>query len=1265
MGGATVGNFGTLTLNANGTYSYAVDNTNPVVSALRLFSQTLTDSFNYTVSDAFGQTDIAVVTVTIHGANDNPVAVPDTFGLLSPGGTVVGNVLANDTDADSAANGETKTVVQVNGSPANVGGTIATFHGFVTLNANGSFSYTHDGGASITDSFTYTVSDAAGATDTTTVTINITSASIDMIDTSDSQIQVPPNPLGAATNPPSTNVDNYTNINTPTFANKPGFPVPPGALVRLFDGTTLIGQGTSDPVTGNWSVTVPGSSALSNGIHHIFAAIGPVGSSTNSGTLNVTVDTFIAAGSPVMDPNTDHGVPGDNITNDNTPTFIFETGEKGSFVEVFVDNIQVPGQFVNLPTGSVSPLSATSFTLDGTATDLTDVGSTIMGNSQFSFTPQFAVSDGQHFVKVLVTDRAGNTNFSPTLPFTIDSISPAAPAITSFSPDTGVVGDGVTSANKLQFTGTISAADIGSTIQLFANGGATPIATVVATGTTFTTPLSTTLSDGLNIINAFAMDLAGNVSGPSANFAVTVNSGLPHAPVITGVIPDSGVVGDGVTNANKPQFTGTIAAADVGSTIQVFADGGATPIATVVASSTTWTTPALATALTDGTHTITATATSTSSITGPASAHFTLKIDTQAPAPPAITSFSPDSGTVGDGITNANKPQFSGTIAAGDVGSTIQIFADGGATPIATVIASGTTWTTPALATALADGAHTITAKTVDVAGNASGASTNFALTIDTTAPGAPTLASFTPDSGTVGDGITNANKPQFTGSVAAADVGATIQIFADGGTTPIASVVTTGTSWTTPALATALTDGAHSITAKAVDPAGNASGASNSLSITIDTTAGGTPLVTGITAATDSGTLGDGITSNNKPAFTGTVAAADVGSTIQVFADGGATPIATVVASTTTWTTPALAAALTDGTHSITAKTVDAAGNASAASATFTLKIDTTAPVTVITGISPDTGNPTDGVTTASTNITVSGTATAEAGSPVQLFDNNVAVGAPVTVTAAGTWSVLLPTVTSGTHPLTAKTTDLAANVGALSAVFNLVVDNTAPVAPVITGFSPDTGVVGDHITSATAISVTGTATGEGGSSVQLFEGATPVGSPGIVAAGGTWSVSLTGVTVGTHNYTAVTTDGAGNVGPASASFAITVDTTPPAAPTALALGPGQDSGSSATDNITKINTPIFTGTIAAADVGATVQIFVDGSATPATSIVTSGTTWTTPALSTPLTDGPHVITAKAVDAANNASAASTSSDHYHRHLCRHACHGPDLVTG
>src|ERR1019366_2786559 len=120
---------------------------------------------------------------------------------------------------------------------------------------------------------------------------------------------------------------------------------------------------------------------------------------------------------------------------------------------------------------------------------------------------------------------------------------------------------------------------------------------------------------------------------------------------------------------------------------------------------------------------------------------------------PTVASFSPDSNVVGDGITNVNHVTLTGTAVAG---SAVEVF--DGATQIGTATANGSGAWSFATAT-LADGSHAFTSKAMDAAGNVSAASAALNVTIDTTAPGAPTVASFSPDSNVVGDGITNVNQ--------------------------------------------------------------------------------------------------------------------------------------------------------------------------------------------------------------------------------------------------------------------------------------------------------------------------------------------------------------------------------------------------------------------------------------------------------------------------------------------------------------------------
>ncbi len=188
VGGSTTGTYGTLVLNANGSYTYTIDDANTTVQALRTSAETLTDTFTYTVRDTSGATSSTTLSVTITGQNDAPVAALNTGAAIeaggthnaSPGATATGNVLTNDTDVDS---GDTKIVSAITGGT--VGGSTTGTYGTLVLNADGSYTYTIDdanttvqalrtSAETLTDTFTYTVRDTSGATSSTTLSVTIT-----------------------------------------------------------------------------------------------------------------------------------------------------------------------------------------------------------------------------------------------------------------------------------------------------------------------------------------------------------------------------------------------------------------------------------------------------------------------------------------------------------------------------------------------------------------------------------------------------------------------------------------------------------------------------------------------------------------------------------------------------------------------------------------------------------------------------------------------------------------------------------------------------------------------------------------------------------------------------------------------------------------------------------------------------------------------------------------------------------------------------------
>ena len=175
-----------LTLNADGSYSY---DPNGAFEGLNN-GDTALDSFTYTIDDGNGGTDTATVNITIDGVTDNdppviidnnpPVAVDDSYTTEFETSLTIdlaNGVLNNDTDDDS----DPLTATLASG-PAN---------GIVTLNSDGSFTYTPNAGFSGTDTFTYNANDDTDNSNVTTVSITVAEASNPVI----------PNPVFERLNP--------------------------------------------------------------------------------------------------------------------------------------------------------------------------------------------------------------------------------------------------------------------------------------------------------------------------------------------------------------------------------------------------------------------------------------------------------------------------------------------------------------------------------------------------------------------------------------------------------------------------------------------------------------------------------------------------------------------------------------------------------------------------------------------------------------------------------------------------------------------------------------------------------------------------------------------------------------------------------------------------------------------------------------------------------------------------------------------------------
>ncbi len=175
LGSALSGEYGFLTLAADGSYLYQLDPADPAVAALNV-DQTLTDTFVYIVMDADGDASTATITITITGADDFPIARADMNWVLDgPSGTdpsAAGNVLQDvahpgaplGSFADVADNDPNLEPITVTSA-----GTYVGLYGTLVIGADGAYTYTLnedniavnalDTGQRLVDTFAYSISD--------------------------------------------------------------------------------------------------------------------------------------------------------------------------------------------------------------------------------------------------------------------------------------------------------------------------------------------------------------------------------------------------------------------------------------------------------------------------------------------------------------------------------------------------------------------------------------------------------------------------------------------------------------------------------------------------------------------------------------------------------------------------------------------------------------------------------------------------------------------------------------------------------------------------------------------------------------------------------------------------------------------------------------------------------------------------------------------------------------------------------------------------
>ncbi|EJE6351578.1 BapA prefix-like domain-containing protein [Salmonella enterica] len=977
-------------------------------------------------------------------------------------------------------------------------------------------------------------------------------------------------------------------------------------------------------------------SAVANGTGEFVVTLSPA--QTDGGTLTaIAIDRAGNNGPATNFPASDSGLPAvpaitaieDDVgsiqgniaaggaTDDTMPT-LRGTTDIGSTVEVFIDGD-----------------SAGFATVDASGNWIFEIA-----------TP---LSESTHYFTVQATNANGPGGLSAPVGITVDLSAPAQPVITSATDDvpgmTGTLDNGaLTNDSRPTLNGT---GEAGATIRILDNGVEIGSATVDQSGNWRFTP-NTPLESNAHIFTAVATDPAGNSGQLSDGFTLNIDAQAPDVPVITSVIDDNNqptvpVLPGQSTDDRQPILNGT---GEPGATITIFDNG--TPLGTAqVGENGSWTFP-VPRNLSEGSHNLTVSATDPAGNTSAVSAPWTIVVDITPPAIPVLTSVVDDqpgiTGNLVSGqLTNDATPTLNGR---GEAGATINVYLDGNPASIGTTtVNSDGTWSfTPQ--TPLANGSHTFTLSATDPAGNSSAVSSGFVLTIDTTPPAAPVIASVADNTAPVtgivpNGGSTNETRPTLSGT---GEAGTTISIYNGSALVGTAQVQANG-SWSfTPS--TSLGAGVWNLTATATDAAGNTSAASEIRSFTIDTTAPAAPVIDTVYDGTGpiTGNLSSGqITDEARPVISGT---REANTTIRLYDNG--TLLAEIPAdNSSSWRyTPD--ASLATGNHVITVIAVDAAGNASPVSDSVNFVVDTTPPLTpVITSVSddqaPGLGTIANGQNTNDPTPTFSGTA--EAGATITLYENGTVIGT-TTAQPDGAWSVSTSTLASGTHVITAVATDAAGNSSPNSTAFTLTVDTTAPQTPILTSVVDDVagGVTGNlangQITNDNRPTLNGTA--EAGSVVSIYDGDTLLGVTSANASGA-WSFTpTTGLNDGTRTLTVTATDPAGNVSPATSGFTIVVDTLAPTVPliTSIVDDVPNNTGAIGNGQSTNDTQPTLNGT---AEANSAVSIFDNGALVATVNANASGNWSWTPTAS--LGQGSHAYSVSAADAAGNVSAASPST--------------------
>ncbi|MCP3102812.1 Ig-like domain-containing protein [Myxococcus sp. K15C18031901] len=923
--------------------------------------------------------------------------------------------------------------------------------------------------------------------------------------------------------------------NTPVFSGT----AEPGSTVKVVIGGTVVCTTTANASTGAW--TCIGATPLAEGSHTAsVTATDPAGNTGPATQVTFSVDTV------APDTTITSGPTGSVATN--SATFTFTANESPVTYECRLDG----GAF----TACTPPVSFTS------------------------------LAQGSHTFDVRARDTAGNIDPTPaSRTWTVDTVAP----------DTTIVSgpSGATNSTTANFT--FSSNETGVSYQCSLDGGAFA---ACANPSAFTG-----LAQGSHTLQVRAVDAAGNIDATPASRTWTVDTAAPDTSIVSGP--------SGATNSTSASFTFNATESPV--TYECSLDGAAY---TACAS------PATFSGLSQGSHTLSVRARDAAGNVDATPATRTWTVDTAAPDTSIVSGPS--------GATNSTSATFDFDATESPV--TYECSLDG---------AAFAACTNPVTFTSLAQGSHTLQVRARDAAGNVDATPATRTWTVDTVAP----------DTSFVGTPPPSTNSTSATFNFGSNESNVTYECRLDGGAF---------VACTNPVTFTSLAQGNHTLEVRARDAAGNVDATPATYTWSIDTTPPDTVLSGGPTGTTSATTASFTFTATESPAtfecsldgapyaactsprsLTGLADGSHTFSVRAVDAAGNVDPtpatrtwtVDTTPPNTTftstpppvansssatfdfnatespvtyecsldgaafaTCTDPQTFTGLADGSHTLSVRARDTAGNVDPTPATYTWSIDTTAPDTTITsgpsGLT-NTANATFGFSSPESGVT---------------YECSLDGGAYAACTNPVTFSSLA----EGNHTLSVRARDAAGNVDATPATRSWTVDTTPPDTTITTHPA--------SITNATSATF--------GFSSDTTGVTYECSLNGAAYSSCTNPVTFSSLSERSHTLSVRARDAAGNVDPTPATYTWTVDTTAPDAPEIVAPAQGVT---------VPTQRPAISGT---AQPGTVVTVTVDGTVLGTAPVSPTGEWTFTPAVD--LAQGPHSVTATATDAAGNVSVPS-----------------------